>query len=203
MSYVVGTFNKPPGCALYPTRGDSCWGWVSLHAGEVQRFLSIAKSIILTEEQMNYICTQVGVRKAAYGAYAPILTADKLALVHIVTLSPDWFQFFFAGERRGANCRSWRAAWVGVQDAGWIFDWQICRRPQPLDIWPAFWNVGSLLFPNWLCRVGLGTWPATVAVRLRLESVCLILASKLYHLFVWIIFIMEDPALQWQVPFQY
>ena len=27
---------------------------------------------------------QVGVRKAAYGAYAPLLTADKLALVVII-----------------------------------------------------------------------------------------------------------------------
>ena len=43
---------------------------------------------------MNDIRTQVGVRKAAYGAYAPILTADKLALVHIETLSPDSFLIF-------------------------------------------------------------------------------------------------------------
>ena len=28
--------------------------------------------------------SQVGVRKAAYGAYAPLLTADKLALVVII-----------------------------------------------------------------------------------------------------------------------
>ena len=35
--------------------------------------------------------TQVGVRKAAYGAYAPILTADKLALVsalQCITFTP-------------------------------------------------------------------------------------------------------------------
>ena len=31
--------------------------------------------------------SQVGVRKAAYGAYAPLLTADKLALVVIIIIT--------------------------------------------------------------------------------------------------------------------
>ena len=120
MSYVVGTFTKRPGCSLYPTRGDSCWDWVSLHAGEVQIFLSIAKSIILSYWLGNkwmIICTQVEVRKAAYGAYAPILTADKLALVHINTLSPSsswflivWIFYRWAGRSELlvlASCLNW------------------------------------------------------------------------------------------------
>ena len=52
---------------------------------------------------MNDIRTQVGVRKAAYGAYAPILTADKLALVHIDTFSrliSDLYILQVSGEER-------------------------------------------------------------------------------------------------------
>lgn len=92
---------------------------------------------------MNNMITQVGVRKAAYGAYAPILTADKLALVSAVqcitfTILKNDQNFCLAGERGGADCWSRRAARVGLQDARRIPPRQICRRPQPLDFLSTF-----------------------------------------------------------------